>query len=70
MVDVTITARRARPDEGQRLRDVRLAALTDAPSAFASSLDAEADRPLEVWDERAIRKCVRAQCGDVLGGSP
>lgn len=52
---MVITVRRVRPEEGQRLRDVRLAALADAPGAFASSLDAEAVFPAGVWDERAVR---------------
>ena len=45
--------RRIREDEGQSLRAVRLAALADAPAAFASTYDAEAQFVDEVWDGRA-----------------
>lgn len=45
--------RRIRLDEGLVLASVRLAALADSPSAFASSSAAEADQPDEYWDARA-----------------
>ncbi|HWC37939.1 MAG TPA: GNAT family N-acetyltransferase [Acidimicrobiales bacterium] len=45
--------RRIRPDEGDRLRDIRLRALRDAPSAFASTFEAESTRPPAAWAERA-----------------
>lgn len=70
MVDVAITVRRVKAGEGQRLRDVRLAALADAPSAFASSLDTEAIRPLHVWDERAIRSACGRDAVTFLAVAP
>jgi ribosomal protein S18 acetylase RimI-like enzyme len=45
--------RRIREDEGPLLREVRLAALADAPSAFASTFDAEAQFTDELWGGRA-----------------
>jgi GNAT superfamily N-acetyltransferase len=45
--------RRVREGEGERLREIRLGALTDAPSAFDSSLSAERELPAEVWERRA-----------------
>jgi ribosomal protein S18 acetylase RimI-like enzyme len=45
--------RRIRPDEGPVLEAVRLAALADSPSAFGSSLAAEANQPDDFWAARA-----------------
>jgi ribosomal protein S18 acetylase RimI-like enzyme len=47
--------RRLRPDEGQRLKEIRLRALADAPLAFLSTFDAEVGRSDEVWDGLARR---------------
>ncbi len=41
-----------RPDEGERLREVRLRALRDSPDAFGSSYDREIAFPPEKWTER------------------
>lgn len=45
--------RRIRPDEGMVLRDLRLAALVDAPSAFASTYARESLLSAEDWEGRA-----------------
>ena len=48
-----LTVRRVRPDEGPALRTIRLAALSDSPSAFASTYAAEAALPTAHWSQRA-----------------
>ena len=48
--------RRIRPGEGERLRDIRLRALSEDPEAFASSFDEEAGRLMAVWDEAATAR--------------
>lgn len=45
--------RRIRIGEGLRLRELRLHALGDAPTAFGSTLAREQDFPEELWHERA-----------------
>jgi ribosomal protein S18 acetylase RimI-like enzyme len=45
--------RRIGPEEGDRLRGIRLGALRDAPGAFASSFETESVRPRAAWDAAA-----------------
>jgi len=45
--------RQIRPDEGLRLRALRLRALADVPTAFESTLAREEAFPEHVWHERA-----------------
>ena len=50
---MVVEVRRVRASEGDALRAVRLAALADTPSAFGSTLAAEAAYPPDRWQERA-----------------
>ena len=50
---MSIRVRRVRPDEADVLREIRLRALADAPSAFASTHEREAAYDDAVWDDRA-----------------
>ena len=60
------------PHEASRLRNIRLVALQDAPHAFGSTYEREADRPLEAWagascHQSPITECPqRRVCGMVL----
>lgn len=47
--------RRIAPDDGERLRGVRLAALTDAPESFWQTAASESARPRSDWAARAVR---------------
>lgn len=53
---MAVQVRRIRADEGTLLRDLRLAALRDAPFAFESSFETESHRPGEVWDADATAR--------------
>jgi ribosomal protein S18 acetylase RimI-like enzyme len=48
-----VIVRRIEEGEGELLRSLRLAALSDAPSAFGSGYEAEAVRTSEEWEKRA-----------------
>ena len=50
---MSLKIRQIRPDEGLRLRALRLHALADAPTAFGSTLAREEAFPEHVWHERA-----------------
>ena len=50
-----MTIRRLRAGEGARLRELRLRALSDAPYAFATSLEAAEARPAEHWENFALK---------------
>ena len=50
---MTVSIRRIRPDDGPVLRDVRLRALLDTPSAFARTHQEESAYPAARWHERA-----------------
>ncbi|MDT3440425.1 GNAT family N-acetyltransferase [Pseudofrankia sp. BMG5.37] len=52
---VGIEVRRIAASDGPRLREVRLAALADAPGAFWQTFDGEAARPSDDWPRRAAR---------------
>jgi GNAT superfamily N-acetyltransferase len=45
-----VTLRAALPQDWERLRDVRLASLRDAPDAFASTLEATEGQPRWRWE--------------------
>jgi GNAT superfamily N-acetyltransferase len=45
--------RRLAAGEGERIRDLRLRALQDAPYAFSSSFERERDRTAEDWEDLA-----------------
>jgi GNAT superfamily N-acetyltransferase len=51
---VTVVVRRLASDEWELLRAVRLAALHDAPYAFAATLDDEGVVPEATWRERLV----------------
>jgi RimJ/RimL family protein N-acetyltransferase len=48
-VTTTFTIRRAAPGDEPILRELRIAALTDSPSAFSSTLERELNRTAENW---------------------
>jgi GNAT superfamily N-acetyltransferase len=48
--------RRIRPTEGDRLREIRLRALREAPAAFASTFEAESTRPATAWADAAAAR--------------
>ena len=50
--------RRLTAGEGERIRDLRLRALQDAPYAFSSSFERERDRTAEDWEELAAGEVV------------
>jgi len=55
---MSLHIRRIRADEWHRLRALRLQALADAPTAFASTLAREEAFSDDVWQERAARAAV------------
>lgn len=51
----TIVIRTLQPHEWALYRDLRLAALADAPDAYGSTLEDEQDRTPQAWAERLAR---------------
>ena len=51
---MSLEIRRIRPDDGLKLRALRLHALADAPTAFGSTLAHEAAFVEDVWHARAV----------------
>jgi GNAT superfamily N-acetyltransferase len=60
-----VSVRRATPDEWELMRDVRLAALRDAPGAFASTYAREAPYTEEQWRGRWLGDRVTVFFADV-----
>lgn len=54
-MSMTVHVRRIAPDDGARLRGVRLAALRDAPESFWQTVAGESALPPEDWTARALR---------------
>jgi ribosomal protein S18 acetylase RimI-like enzyme len=52
---MSTTIRRIRAGDGPLLRELRIAALTEAPYAFATKLGDERARPPEYFEETAVR---------------
>ena len=48
--------RRLRPDEWRELRELRLRALADAPDAFGTTLEEDAQRPDAAWQSWAANR--------------
>ena len=64
---MTVSVRPLRPDDWQTLRDLRLAALLDAPDAFASSYQSTLNRTEQEWRAWPGRGVV---FGAFVGGQP
>lgn len=47
--------RRIRKHEAARVRELRLRALRDAPGAFATSFERAQERPLQHWEDFAVK---------------
>ena len=47
-----VAVRRVEPDEWQTFRDIRLAALADAPSAYLTTLAEAQAQPDQLWRDR------------------
>ena len=47
-----VSIRRAKPADWQRVRAIRLRALSDAPDAFGTTLAEDEARPMSTWRER------------------
>ena len=58
----SVTVRRIRADEALQLREIRLAALADAPYAFTTKHEDMIDKPVAFWAERVETNAA----GDVL----
>ena len=53
-VESSLRLERLNPNEGPRLRAIRLRALQDAPDAFASTLQEAAARSAESWSQQVL----------------
>ena len=66
---MTIIIRRIRPEDAALLKAVRLAALSDRPDAFGSTLEREEGFTDEVWTSRAAEGSVGDRSATFLAAS-
>jgi GNAT superfamily N-acetyltransferase len=66
---MAVRVRRIEPGEGPLLRDVRLAALADAPDAFSSRFEDEAHRRAEEWEADATARSAGSDSANFVAES-
>ena len=64
MAHMSVEVRRIQPGDGPLFKEVRLAALLDAPYAFARSHDEEYARPEEEWEQFAVDRSTGSEAAN------
>jgi len=58
MEDTNLSVRRLGPTDGENYRKIRLEALKEAPTAFASSYETEQSRDLKYFEDKVTSGCI------------